>query len=365
MMIEDNKNEDILDFELFFELSPNLLCIAGYDGYFKRINSSVSKLLGYTTEELMSKPIHEFIYSEDKEITGRHRRNLINHISPLDFENRYVTKSGEIVWLSWTSIPVEKDKAIYAIAKDITHKKKNEHERNQVISNLTKINQNLKLLTYRTSHDLRTPVNNLLSVFDLLDTSKITDEETLDFIEILKSATESLEETLNSYVDILNTKDTLNVPLEKLYLNDSLHVVLKSLKSLIKSSRCIIKVDFSQLEQIMFNKEYLESIFLNLISNSIKYARPGSSPVISIFTQVHNGVKQLIFCDEGQGFDMDKVKDKIFGFNQKFHEGKSSKGIGLYLVYNHITSLGGKIAIESKINEGSKFIISFKHEATV
>jgi sensor histidine kinase regulating citrate/malate metabolism len=60
------------------------------------------------------------------------------------------------------------------------------------------------------------------------------------------------------------------------------------------------------------------------------------------------------------GFEMDKVKDRIFGFNQKFHDHTDSKGIGLYLVYNHITSLGGRIDVESKINEGAKFIISFK-----
>jgi sensor histidine kinase regulating citrate/malate metabolism len=57
---------------------------------------------------------------------------------------------------------------------------------------------------------------------------------------------------------------------------------------------------------------------------------------------------------------MDKVKDRVFGFNQKFHDDTDSKGIGLYLVHNHIISLGGRIAIESKLNEGTRFIISFR-----
>jgi PAS domain S-box-containing protein len=78
-------------------LSPDLLCIAGYDGYFKRINLSVSKLLGYTNQELLAKPIHEFIHPEDKHITATHRKRLINDIPLLNFENRYVTKSGETV----------------------------------------------------------------------------------------------------------------------------------------------------------------------------------------------------------------------------------------------------------------------------
>jgi signal transduction histidine kinase len=58
---------------------------------------------------------------------------------------------------------------------------------------------------------------------------------------------------------------------------------------------------------------------------------------------------------------MDKVKGRIFGLNQKFHEHTDSKGIGLYLVYNHIASLGGSISVESRVDEGTKFIINFRH----
>ncbi|MNR58472.1 sensory histidine kinase DcuS [compost metagenome] len=68
----------------------------------------------------------------------------------------------------------------------------------------------------------------------------------------------------------------------------------------------------------------------------------------------------MIFSDAGVGFDMEVVKDKIFGLHQKFNNHIDSKGIGLYLVHNHVTSLGGTIALESSINEGAKFIISFK-----
>ena len=104
----------------------------------------------------------------------------------------------------------------------------------------------------------------------------------------------------------------------------------------------------------------MESILLNLITNSIKYAKPGISPVISISSRKLNGKNQLFFSDNGLGFDMDAVKGKIFGLHQKFHNHIDSKGIGLYLVHNHVTSLGGEIIVESKINEGTTFIITFK-----
>ncbi len=356
----DIKSTDTFNLELFFELSPDLLCVAGYDGYFKKINPTVSKTLGYTDEELFARPIDSFVHPEDRVITSKKRGRIIEDNALHNFDNRYITKSGEIVWLSWTSMPIKSERLVFAIAKVITHKKKLEEDRNTMLNNLTKINSDLKQLTYSTSHDLRLPVSNLLSVFNLLDISKIQDEETLEFIGILRASTESLKDTLNNYVDLLSQKNVLNVHTEALDLNDCFIAVRHSLRSLIQHSKAEIDIDFSEFSTVKFNRAYLESIFLNLVTNSIKYAKPDSFPVISIYTKYEKGVKQLIFTDEGQGFDMDNVKDKIFGFNQKFHNHADSKGIGLYLVYNHIVSLGGRIAIESKINEGAKFIISFK-----
>ncbi|CAN5377589.1 hypothetical protein BH09BAC6_BH09BAC6_13600 [soil metagenome] len=355
--LNSNKQHNL---ELFFELSPDLLCIAGFDGYFKRINPTVSKVLGYTNEELLARPIHEFIYHEDRNVTAQHRRYLVQDMPLLHFENRYVTKSGELVWLSWTSMPVDSEQVVFAIAKTITHKKKVDEDRNSLIEELTQINKELKQLTYTTSHDLRTPVGNLLSVFSLLDVTKIQDEETLEFINILKLATENLKSTLNNYVDVLDQKESLHIKVEVLSLAEILQVVLRSLNSLIKNSKTSVTADFSELEHVKFNRAYLESVFLNLITNAIKYARPGYFPVISIRSQKVNNVAQLIFRDEGLGFDMDKYKGKIFGFQQKFHEHADSKGIGLYLVYNHITSLGGQIVLESEPNAGSMFTITFR-----
>jgi len=364
MIIKDfspcaNSN-DVFNLEYFFELSPDLLCVAGFDGYFKKINPTVCKTLGYTPEELFSRPIDSFVHIEDRDLTSKKRQNIIRDNPLLNFENRYITKSGEVVWLSWTSMPIPSENVVFAIAKDITHKKKQEEDRNSLLNNLTKINNDLKQLTYSTSHDLRAPVSNLLSVFSLMDTSKIQDEETLEFIEMLRASTESLKDTLNGYVDELSEKSVLKVYTEEVDMANCLQAVLLSLSSLIQHSKAKINVDFLAFSKIKFNKVALESVFLNLITNSIKYAKPESSPVIFIYTKTEDGINQLIFADEGQGFDMDKVKDQIFGFNQKFHQHKDSKGIGLYLVHNYITSAGGRIAIESRVNEGSTFIISFK-----
>lgn len=347
-------------FEHFFELSPDLLCITGFDGYWKRINPSVSRILGYSVEELTSRPITNFVHPEDRLRTEKSREHLTESNPLINFENRYITKDGKIVWLSWTSMPVEKEELIYAIAKNITSKKKLEQERNQQLAYLTKSHQDLKQLSYTTSHDLRSPINNLLSLVSLLDDSKVEDPEILQYLTFLKSSAENLSKILNNSVDVLTQKEQLNIQIEELNLNQHLNSVLGSIQSILEGSNVSIKADFSELETIKFNKNYLESILLNLITNSIKYARSGVPPLISIYSRKSNGISQLMISDNGMGFDMEKVRDKVFGLNQKFHDHPDSKGIGLYLVYNHINSLGGRISLDSKINEGATFTITFK-----
>lgn len=360
-MQPQNSNSPDFNYSLFFELSPDLLCIAGFDGYFKKINPAVSNLLGYSMEELYSRPINDFVFSEDQNITEDVRKELTKAKPLSNFENRYLTKEGEIVWLSWTSLPVEGEQLVFAIAKNITHKKRLEDERNNILTNLTKANVDLKQLTYTTSHDLRAPVNNLLSMISFLDESNITDPETLKFLRLIKLSGENLRGTLSKYVDALSDKHDSHAPLEEVDLNLTLQEILKSINSLTQSAKATINYDFTKVGKVTFNKIYMESVFLNLISNSIKYSSPDRYPEISIHSDFQNGKTQLRFRDNGLGFDLEKVEYRIFGLHQKFHEHTDSKGIGLYLVHSHITNLGGHIEVESKVNEGTTFLITFKN----
>lgn len=347
-------------YELFFELSPDLLCIAGFDGYFKKINPAVSKLLGYTMDELYSRPINDFVYCADKRLTQNARSELTKSKPLLNFENRYVKKNGEIVWLSWTSLPVESDQLVFAIAKDITHIKRIEADRTSLLTNLNNINQDLKHLTYTTAHDLRSPVNNLLAVLDLLDISKVNDSEATELIKIVKLSGEYLKETLDNYVDALSEKHQELAKIEEVDLTSCIQNVMKSIRSLVESSKATVTIDFSATNTVKFNRTYMESVFLNLMTNAIKYSRSEITPDIKIRSEVEENKDLIIFSDNGLGFDMEKVKDKLFGLHQKFHNFKDSKGIGLYLVHNHVTSLGGKISVESEINQGTTFTLSFR-----
>jgi PAS domain S-box-containing protein len=349
----------VYETKLFFDISPDILCISGFDGYFKQVNTSFLKLLGYSKEEIYSSPIQMFMFHEDREKFINCGNTLANGNSLMNFENRYQSKSGEVIWLSWTSVPDMEQNVIYSIAKNITSKKKLEEDRNTLLACLTKANKELKDLTITTSHDLRAPVNNLLALFEILDMSSLNDPDTIELFRLLKVAANGMKETLDAYVDVLAKKELLQVNAELLDFEEVFQKVKSSLNSLLTFSKAEVSTDFSQLPYIRFNNMYLESIFLNLLTNAVKYAKPDSIPRIEIRSAIEKGICKLYFSDEGLGFDMERFGDKIFGFQQTFHNNADSKGIGLYLIHSHITAMGGKISVESEPGRGATFIISF------
>jgi PAS domain S-box-containing protein len=121
-----------------FDFSPDIICVAGFDGYLKRINPAGLEILGYTLEEMLSRPIKSFIHEDDRELTIEKQKGLYERENLGNFENRYITKQGKIVWLSWTATSAPGQGIVYAVAKNITEEK-NLRELNRQAGILAKI----------------------------------------------------------------------------------------------------------------------------------------------------------------------------------------------------------------------------------
>ena len=110
----------------FMDLSVDLFCVAGFDGFFKNLNPSFEKTLGFTTKELMAKPYLEFIHPDDRPATVVEKDGLKEGKVTFAFENRYLCKDGSYKWLLWNAVSVFEQEAIYAVARDITERKRAE-----------------------------------------------------------------------------------------------------------------------------------------------------------------------------------------------------------------------------------------------
>ncbi len=244
---------------------------------------------------------------------------------------------------------------------DITFKKEAERERENLIKELLISNNELKQFSYITTHNLRAPLTNLISICSMLSTESISDTKTLKLIEGFKSSTFHLNETLNDLIGILIIKENRDQIIVENDMKLVLDKVLSSISIFVEKKNTKIEVDFSEVRTVKFNAAYLESIFLNLLTNALKYSHPNRTPEIKIKTSMNaDGSIRLVFSDNGIGMNMKIVKDKIFGLYQKFHSNSDGKGIGLYLIHSEITAMGGSIGVDSEVNVGTTFTITFK-----
>lgn len=130
----------------FFELSLDLLCFADFSGYFRRLNPAWETTLGFTREELMSRPSIEFVHPDDRERTLAQNRVVKTGGQARAFENRYLCKDGSYRWLLWSASMDADRQVIYSLARDVTERKAADAERERLVAELRVALEEVKTL---------------------------------------------------------------------------------------------------------------------------------------------------------------------------------------------------------------------------
>ena len=327
------------------------------------VNNAFCAMTGYKSKKVLSKPFNPF---NTEELDSHEYEKFIAAIAEkreCQIETLTKKKNKEEYWVRFSMIPIyNSDNELshwISIQKDVTEERKQEKEKEQLIRELTQNNKDLKQFSYITSHNLRAPLSNLIGLLNLIEDIPINDSELSEIINGFKKSTHLLNETINDLVKIIVIKDKISIQKENVTINEVVEHVFSQLKFQIEQSKPILKLNFDEADIIYTNKAYLESILINLLTNSIKYKSETKKLKISITIKKTNNSTILKFKDNGIGIDLKRNSEHIFGLYQRFHDYPDSKGLGLYLVKSQIESLGGTIAIESEVNKGTEFTLTF------
>lgn len=364
-LADDKLKQSEANLNMIIDLIPQHIFAKDYNGRFVFANKSFAKLCGLRPEEMVTRTMQETIPADNN--TNKYLeqdRSIIDtgvqHIEPVVVFNDLNGKERvfHTTKVPYT-LPGTNEKVVLGIAQDITEQRRTEKERANILADMMQRNKDLEQFSYITSHNLRSPVANIMGLTALLNTEGNTDEETGTFIKELSVTASKLDDVIKDLNKILQIKNNATEHTETLSFHGVVSDVCLSISDQIQNEEVTIESNFDKAPTITTIKSYLHSIFFNLISNSIRYKHTDRASIISIETYHKDDLLTVVYKDNGLGIDLEKWGNHVFGLYRKFHNNTEGKGMGLYMIKTHVETMGGRIYLESEVNKGVTFTIEY------
>ena len=388
LFIDRRRAQEELD--RFFALSLDLMCVAGFDGYFKRVNPAWQRVLGYTEADLLSRPYLDLVHPDDRKTTVAEARKLAEGHEVVYFENRYFHKDGTLRWLLWTSTPFPEQQVVYASARDITERKEAEvtlatYARDletahgaleDQAARLAQLVKELELARFRAeeateakgafvanmSHEIRTPLNAILGMTALALRTRLSAEQR-DYLVTAKSSAESLLGIVNDILDFSKIEARrLDLERTEFDLREAVGDTarLLAVRAGEKGLELACHIAPGAPDVLLGDPGRLRQVLLNVMGNAVKFTTAGEVVVRVTTEQAASDHVMLHFAveDTGIGIPLDK-QQQIF---QAFTQADSSTtrryggtGLGLAIALRLVELMGGRMWVESDVGRGSTF----------
>ncbi|MEN7547283.1 GAF domain-containing sensor histidine kinase [Rapidithrix thailandica] len=229
-------------------------------------------------------------------------------------------------------------------------------ERKLMIEQLERQKEQLEEFTHIIAHNIRAPLSNLLFLNNMLKESASIEKKLL-YLEKQKPVIDFLNDTFEEVVDAIQVKTDFNVQREYLDMENQLQFVISYLQGEILEAKATITYDFSKVRKVFFPPKYLESIFMNLLSNALRYCSPKRLPEIHVRSYLKDGWVCFEIKDNGLGINLANHGEQVFKLHKTFHEHPKAKGFGLFITKTQVEAVGGSISLKSIPDEGSIFTL--------
>ncbi|MEQ9187839.1 MAG: PAS domain S-box protein [Cryomorphaceae bacterium] len=329
------------------------------DGVIIKCNETLCNTLLYDREELVGSSVFRlFPAGQIKQSIGMFKEFRERDMAQ-NKEFRIVKKNGSIidVLLSASSVRDSNDDILYHRVSCI--------DVSENVSTAKKLkiqNQRLSDFCSIISHNLRGPLTNISMISDFLGSTSLDDSQR-EIVDELHSVVGHLNEVFNELVESISVQYDTAKTREKLDLNHEFNGVRDSLANRIKACNAEIEVDFTKAPNVYFPKEYVKSIFSNLLSNALQYRSPHRPLAIQVRSVSRPGSVVLSMRDNGLGLDVETHRHNLFKIRKVFHDHPDAKGFGLFMTRMQLEAMDGSIWVESKPDAGATFYVSFPNEA--
>lgn len=358
--VRDNEQK----FRSLIQNSADAILVLNADYEIVYASNSLYQITGFTPEEVLGVNVIEFGHPDEREILLRYKAKVYGNPGiPQNIVYRRITKDGTYIWCEGTTINLLDDDIVQGIVinfRDITQRRQYEDALKAANEDLQKTNRELDKFVYSVSHDLRAPLSSMMGIVELAVT-ETEDEDMLLHLDMMRNSIRKLDGFI---VDILeySRNARLEVRKQQIDFHDLMKDVTENMKfmseGLGKKKKVNIHTHISGHQEFISDKGRIAIILNNLVSNAIRYANDmADDPYVNVSVELKPEGAEIIVKDNGIGISKDK-QEKVFDMFYRVSKSSVGSGLGLYLVREATTKLGGHIILDSAPGVGSCFTVS-------
>lgn len=371
---ENALKESEAKYRILIEEAGDVVYASDFNGFFTYVNPACAKMTGYTREELICKNFAELVAPEWRErVVAFYADQFKQRKSETLFSFPILTKSQELKWVEQTVVQLTEGDTVTgyrSIVRDITERKDAEAlliqksaELEKSVALLEAANRELESFSYSVSHDLRAPIRAILGFSAMVkqEYGNLIEDKGVAYLDSIARSARRMGALIDDMLSFirLGRRDIKRTQVDMTALaNEAVQEAQRI--SIEKYNPTII---VRELPAIYCDHHLMLQVFVNLVSNALKYSNMRPEPVIEIGARTDRNMHTYYVKDNGMGFDM-QYYNKLFGLFQRLQgiEDFSGTGIGLATVKKIVTRHGGTVSAEGKVDGGATFYVSLPIE---